>query len=124
MPFVHTGPVDDPVRLRSLFAHAKVVLSTSLYETLPGTLIEGQAAGAWPVSFGRGGQSDIIEHLRSGYIARWLDADDIACGVAHAVDGDHDRASLRESVEARFAAPAVARRYMELFSKILSQKQP
>ncbi len=124
MPFVHTGPVDDPVRLRSLFAHAKVVLSTSLYETLPGTLIEGQAAGAWPVSFGRGGQCDIIEHLRSGYIARWLDADDIACGVAHAVDGDHDRASLRESVEARFAAPAVARRYMELFSKILSQKQP
>lgn len=124
MPFVHTGPVDDPVRMRSLFAHAKVVLSTSLYETLPGTLIEGQAAGAWPVSFGRGGQSDIIEHLRSGYIARWLDADDIACGVAHAVDGDHDRASLRESVEARFAAPAVARRYMELFSKILSQKQP
>ena len=60
VPHVHLGTVADPARLRALYAHARAVLSTSLYETLPGTLIEGQASGAYPVSFGRGGQGDIL----------------------------------------------------------------
>ncbi|MDE6485990.1 MAG: glycosyltransferase [Muribaculaceae bacterium] len=115
VPFVHLGTVADPARLRSLYAHARVVLSTSLYETLPGTLIEGQAAGAWPVSFGRGGQSDIIDPPRTGYIARWLDAADIAAGLARSIDTAPDRDALRRSVCERFAAPAVARRYLSLF---------
>ncbi|MDE6137801.1 MAG: glycosyltransferase, partial [Muribaculaceae bacterium] len=120
VPFVHLGTVADPARLRSLYAHARVVLSTSLYETLPGTLIEGQAAGAWPVSFGRGGQSDIIDPPRTGYIARWLDASDIAAGLARSIDTAPDRAALRRSVCERFAAPAVARRYLSLFRDLRS----
>lgn len=119
MPFVHLGTVTDPVRLRSLFAHARAVLSTSLYETLPGTLIEGQAAGAYPVSFGRGGQCDIVDPPRTGYIARWLDAADIATGLARAIDAAPDREALRRSVCERFAAPAVARRYISLFHDLL-----
>lgn len=119
MEHVHLGPVADPARLRALYAHSRAVLSTSLYETLPGTLIEGQAAGAFPVSFGRGGQSDIVDPPRTGYIARWLDASDIATGLALAIDREPDREALRRSVCERFAAPAVARRYISLFRELI-----
>jgi len=122
IPFVYLGTVSDPVRLRALFAHARAVVSSSLYETLPGTLIEGQAAGAYPVSFGRGGQCDIIDPPRTGYIARWLDAGDMAAGLARAIDMTPDRHALRESVRARFSASAVARRYILLFDSLLSKK--
>ncbi|MBD5277150.1 MAG: glycosyltransferase [Bacteroides sp.] len=119
LPHVQMGAVADASRLRSLYAHARVVLSTSLYETLPGTLIEGQAAGAYPVSFGQGGQRDIIDSPRTGYIAGYLDTADMAAGIARAIDGEPCREELRASVAARFAAPAVAARYIELFEGLL-----
>ena len=118
VPHVHLGTVADPARLRALYAHARAVLSTSLYETLPGTLIEGQASGAYPVSFGRGGQGDIIDPPRTAYIARHLDAADRACGLARAIDIAPDREALRASVVARFSSEVVARRYIQLFREL------
>lgn len=119
LPYVHLGRIDDPARLRSLYAHACAVMSPSLYETLPGTLIEGQASGAYPVCFGRGGQADIVDSPRTGYIARWLDADDFAAGLRHALDSEPDREAMRASVRERFASDAVAARYLALFESLV-----
>lgn len=122
LPHTHLGTISDPRRLRSLYARARAVMSPSLYETLPGTLIEGQASGVYPVCFGRGGQSDIVHSAATGYIARWLDADDFAAGLRHAIDSEPDRRALRASVEERFAADVVASRYEQLFRSSLSIK--
>ncbi|MCM1483515.1 MAG: glycosyltransferase [Muribaculaceae bacterium] len=118
-PHLYLGTVSDPKLLRNIYASAKVVLSTSLYETLPGTLIEGQAAGCLPVTFGRGGQADIVTHLKDGYIAEYRDAESVARGIIWALSQRTDREALHESVRERFAASTVARRYTELFAELL-----
>lgn len=118
-PHQLTGRVHDGKILRHLYASANVVLSTSLYETLPGTLIEGQAAGCLPVSFGRGGQSDIIEHKVNGFIAEYKNPISVAEGIEWALQADVDRDALHESVRARFSAKSVAQRYMALFEELL-----
>lgn len=115
------GRVHDGKILRQLYAVAKVVLSTSLYETLPGTLIEGQAAGCLPVSFGRGGQSDIIEHKVNGYIAEYKNPKSVAEGIEWALQTAVDRDELHESVRIRFSAKSVARRYIDLFQELLGR---
>lgn len=109
------GRINDPKALRLLYARAKIVLSTSLYETLPGTLIEGQAAGCYPVSFGEGGQADIITHLDDGYIARYKDIEDVAEGIMWALKAPDRREELHESVRRRFSSQTIARRYIDLF---------
>lgn len=114
LPYTAIGPVADKDFLHELYAQSTAVLSSSLYETLPGTLIEGQAAGCFPVSFGEGGQADIIDHGATGYIARYRDTADLAAGLGMALDGDFDPQALRDSVESRFGARAVARKYLEL----------
>lgn len=121
-PHVYLGTVSDPKLLRNIYAAAKIVLSTSLYETLPGTLIEGQASGCLPVTFGRGGKSDIVTHLKDGYIARYKDAVSIADGLQWALSQNVDREELHESVRRRFAASSVAQRYIELFNELLARK--
>lgn len=119
----HLGRISDFRILRHMYATAKVVISTSLYETLPGTLIEGQASGALPVTFGRGGQEDIIEHLKTGYIARYKDPVSVAEGIMWAISNTTiSREELHENVRSKFAAPVVARRYIELFDRILTEK--
>ncbi len=117
LPYVSLGTISDPAALRELYSRASAVLSSSLYETLPGTLIEGQAAGAFPVSFGEGGQPDIITHGRTGYIARYLDTADLAEGLRVALSKPVQREVLRESVAARFSAEAVAGRYLSLIGR-------
>ena len=116
------GRVDDPKLVRQLYASSDVVLSTSLYETLPGTLIEGQAAGCLPVTFGRGGQGDIVTHRVDGYIAEYPDPKDIARGILWALNAKVDRQALHDSVGRRFGAESVAKRYIDLYTRLLEKK--
>lgn len=118
----YLGRINDWRMLRQLYASADVVLSSSLYETLPGTLIEGQAAGCLPVSFDRGGQSDIItEHKVNGYIAHYPDTVDLAEGIMWALDQNRDRNALHRSVEERFASRNIALQYIDLFNELLGR---
>lgn len=117
-PHSWVGRINDPETVRALYACSKVVLSTSLYETLPGTLIEGQAAGCLPVTFGSGGQKDIVTHLKDGYIAKYRDAVDVANGIRWALEEKVDRDALHESVRERFSSNEVAKKYIELFKEI------
>lgn len=119
----HLGHISDFRILRHLYATSRVILSTSLYETLPGTIIEGQAAGAIPVTFDRGGQGDIIEHLKTGYIARYKDPVSVAEGIMWALKNTGiTREQLHENVRSRFASDVIARRYIDLFDRILTEK--
>lgn len=120
-PHYHTGRINDPNLLRDLYARSKAVISSSLYETLPGTLIEGQASGCLPVTFGRGGQADIVTHLTDGYIARYGDTRDLAEGIIWALRQKVDRHELHESVRRRFSARTVARSYIGLFGELLDK---
>lgn len=116
------GPVTDFKILRYLYACAKVVVSTSLYETLGGTLVEGQAGGAIPVTFGGDGREDVVTHLKNGYIASYRDSSDIARGILWALDAKIPRQQLHDSVVERFGPQATSQKYIELFSEILDGK--
>lgn len=118
-PHQYVGTINDPRTLRQLYARAKAVLSSSTYETLPGTLIEGLASGALPVTFGRGGQADIVDHLENGYIARYGDYIDFANGIVWALERKVDRNALHEDIRRRFSSASVAARYISLFESLL-----
>ena len=122
----HLGLLYGEDKVRKVYEEADIVISSSLYETLPGTLVEGQAYGCIPVAFNRGGQSDIVDHSRTGWLAPFTgdiktDAAALAAGVAWAAaQGDECRQAARRSVVERFSAPAVARAYISLFNTLLT----
>lgn len=120
LPYVWLGPVNSPSIIRDIYAHSDCVLSTSHYETLPTTIIEGMAAGCVPVTFGYGGQQDIVDHKQTGYIAIYRNADDVANGIRYAMSGAVDRDLMRRTVAERFAAESVAQKYIELFNQIIT----
>ncbi|MDO4512143.1 MAG: glycosyltransferase, partial [Bacteroidales bacterium] len=118
VPYTYVGPVNN-AQLNDLYRHSDIVLSTSLYENLPGTLIEGQASGCLPVTFGKGGQADIVDHLRSGYIADYKSPSSIADGIAWAIDNPANRHWLHQEVERKFSAEVIAQQFIELFREKL-----
>lgn len=116
----HAGRIDDPEAMRREYGQAAAVVSTSLFENLPGTLIEGQAYGCVPVAFDRGGQSDIIAHESDGYLMAWSDdaeerARRVADGIAWALKRPDDiRDIMARKTAERFSYGKVAAEYMNL----------
>jgi glycosyltransferase involved in cell wall biosynthesis len=126
----HLGIIKGEHNVRNLYSGCDIVVSTSLYETLPGTLVEGQAYGCVPVAFNRGGQPDIIDHLKTGYLAAWSDniteaGQRIADGIAWASETLQNDSDILErmdhSARSRFSCESVANRYISLFNSLLNK---
>lgn len=127
IPYVALGHIDNFETIKSIMAHASVILSTSLWETLPGTLVEGLAAGAVAVATHNGGQADIVVDDTLGYLV-----DDNATALGSAIDramtlahttGDEGRRNRHADIAALFGADKVARRYADLFEKLVTRPQ-
>lgn len=126
IPYTHHGSITDRTALQRLYARAAAVVSPSLFETLPGTLIEGMEMGAVPVAFDSGGQKDIVDNGTTGFLApRTGDADTDSAAFADTILGALELARLpdtpqrlRRSVASRFSADAVAHRYLSLIQSI------
>lgn len=128
IPVTHLGRIEGAEALRAAYSRADIVVSSSLFETLPGTLVEGQAFGCVPVAFDRGGQRDIIDHGTTGFLAEY-DADitraaenlaDAIRSAASAISPQMRR-NMYESVNKKFAAGNVAANYISLFNELLSR---
>ena len=122
IPHRHLGMLSGEDAIRQAYDDCDIVVSSSDFETLPGTLIEGQAYGCIPVAFDHGGQRDIIDHKQTGWLAFWDDdpsvrAARLAEGIAwaYANAGRQDLLALmRRKVAERFSSAAVARRMLAL----------
>ena len=114
--------VSDERELSRIYSAANCVVSSSYYETFGQTLIEALACGCIPVSFGNSGQKDIIEHLKTGYLAKEQDVEDLAKSIDWAFHAEISRACLRNQVLRKYSGSAVANQYIHLYNQISKVK--
>ena len=69
-----------------------------------------------PWLFDSGGQSDIISHRTTGYLARPYDTADLAAGMAMGLEQPATAETLRSSAE-RFRASEIASRYLRIIDE-------
>ena len=119
-PYTYVGEVSSPEALSRIYSAADVLVNASDYETFGQTLAEAMACGCTPVSFDRGGQTDIIHHLEDGYLARFGDLDDLVAGIRWALDAHLPADLLRHSVASRFSEEVVARRHITLYESLIT----
>lgn len=134
------GEVYDKSKIEEIYLSHDIVLSTSKWETLPGTLIEGQAYGCLPIAFNSGGQCDIIDDGLTGVLVQRCErrdcvateeetcandaerfADGIKRGVEMVKSGNESlqmAERLHESVSTKFNAEEIARRYLKLIDEM------
>ncbi|MDR2475463.1 MAG: glycosyltransferase family 4 protein [Bacteroidales bacterium] len=121
--YISTGLIRDTSTLARLYVAADVTVVSSLYETFGQTLIEAMACGCPVVSFDNSGQTDIIEHKVNGYLARYKDAEDLACGIRWVLsEASYEELSKNAigKVKQVYDEAVIARQYIELYGKVLS----
>jgi glycosyltransferase involved in cell wall biosynthesis len=119
----YLGSLHDDVSLVTLYSAVDVMVVPSLQENLSNAIMESLACGTPVVGFDIGGNSDMIEHEKNGYLAKPFDTDDLANGiewVLHVSDYDELCHSARQKVLREFDSVVVAKKYIELYKEILS----
>lgn len=125
----HLGFIRGEEKIHDVYSRGDILVSASSYETLPTTLVEAQLFGVIPVSFDRGGQADIIDHLSTGFLAhREPDDSASARNLCHALAAAVEKAEsedylpmlhrMRESAVTRFSPKAVAQKYIDLIRSV------
>ena len=120
LPYTHHGLL-TPGELRDIYSRATVVLSSSKYETMGATLMEGMASGAIPVTYGDAGQTDIVTDGINGFIAPVHTPASLAFALSLALqtarsdqEEDFTPAFLHNEVGRRFSPSTIASRYLSL----------
>lgn len=120
------GSITDTSLLSKLYSAADITLSASLYETFGQTLIEAQACGCIPVSFGNSGQADIIRHKENGYLADYLSVESLAEGIRWGITQgptEISKAGMRDSVLKKYSGEVVADQYIHLYRNLIKREQ-
>jgi glycosyltransferase involved in cell wall biosynthesis len=123
----YVGHLHDDVSLVTLYSAVDVMVVPSLQENLSNAIMESLACGTPVVAFDIGGNSDMIEHKQNGYLAKPFDTTDLKDGIEWVLNlskNVYDELShnARAKVVEKFDSKIVAKKYIELYKEILSDR--
>lgn len=113
---IHFGILNDS-QLRELYNVSDVFLGPSIAEAMGKTFLEAQLCGLPVVCFEETGPADIVEHLHTGYVAKYKDVDELLCGIEFCLNSGMDRNSIRSRAVDLFDISHVAKAYISIYEK-------
>ncbi len=119
------GYLNDEISQILLYSAVDVLVAPSLQENLSNTVMESLLCGTPVVAFNIGGMPDLIDHRKSGYLAKAFDAEDLAKGIVWTIENDdrHNKLSrcAREAAKMKYNLQKVAHQYLSLYEDVLHQ---
>ena len=109
-------------QLRAAYRASDVMVTPSLSENLSNIIMESLSCGTPVVSFDIGGNSDLIEHKRNGYLAKSIDTEELAQGINYCLTNNTDSTlsdAARTKVLKCFNTDVVGRLYTELYKQMI-----
>jgi glycosyltransferase involved in cell wall biosynthesis len=116
------GSFSDNASLALAYSAADVFLCPSREDNLPNTVAEALACGTPCVAFDTNGLPDMIEHQKTGWLAKPFDPVDLASGIkwvlAHAHPEDLRKAARAKAVS-DYSMAVMTERYSRLYTEVL-----
>jgi glycosyltransferase involved in cell wall biosynthesis len=122
-PTVSLGLLHDDVALALAYAASDVLVVPSVQEAFGRVAAEALACGTPVVAFKETGVADAVEPGRTGYLADFASAEDLAAGVRLLLqsDGRSLRRNAREAAVNHFSIERQAETYSEFYTAILTR---
>lgn len=117
----YLGRLHDDVSLKVMYSALDLIAVPSLQENLSNVIMESLACGTPVVAFDIGGNSDMVEHLQNGYLAKPFESKDLARGIDWVLNEPSEilRERARSKVLNDFESTKIAKRYIDLYKEIL-----
>ena len=120
----YLGYLHDDISLITLYSAVDAMVVPSLQENLSNAIMESLACGTPVVAFNIGGNSDMIEHKKNGYLAEPFNTRDLADGIEWILQNENYNKlcrNAREKVVKEFDSRIIAMKYLKLYEHILEK---
>ncbi|MCD7850877.1 MAG: glycosyltransferase family 4 protein [Parabacteroides sp.] len=122
VPIHPMGYLSDESKIVELYNAVDVFITSSLEENLPNTIMESMACGTPCVGFEIGGIPEMIDHKKNGYVANYMDANDLASGIQWILNTP-ERQILSEAcfmkINEKYSESVVVKLYVQLYKNLL-----
>ena len=110
------GRLSDDYSINLAYNAADVFVVPSLADNQPTTVVESMCCGTAVVGFNIGGIPDMISHRENGYLAKYLDAEDIANGIKFCIEN-----KIKGKLLPVFERDTVVSKHIELINSIVTK---
>ena len=115
--------VTNEETLAAYYAAADIFLYPWLAESFGLVVAEALACGLPVVSFAAGALPELVDHQKTGYIARYADMQDLISGIRWLLGrSEYERRKMRDNAVAKissgFTIDHMTRQYIELYEKL------
>jgi glycosyltransferase involved in cell wall biosynthesis len=124
IPIFATGFITNPYILAAFYNVCDVVVCPSIVESLSHLCLESLFCGVPVAAFRTGGIPDVVEHKKTGYLAKPFDIDDLYRGILYCIDNyaELSHNSLRKA-ETDFDAETIIKKHIELYKKVIKSQE-
>jgi glycosyltransferase involved in cell wall biosynthesis len=115
------GSVYDEARLALIYSAADVFVCPSREDNLPNTVAEALACGTPCAAFAVNGLPDMLEHQKTGWLAKPFDSAELAEGIGWLVEHPQPselRQAAREKAVSDYSMRVMGDRYMALYEDV------
>lgn len=117
----------DDSHLAKYYSAADLFIYPTLADTFPYVILESMACGTPVVSFQAGGVPEQLEHLETGYIAKYKDLEDFLKGILLFMENKRFRMTAsqkaREVIEEKFTLDRSIDEYEKLYHEIWEKRK-
>ena len=118
------GPIGSNRTLVELYSAADVMVVPSLEENLSLSVVESMACGTPVVAFRIGGNPDMIEHKKNGYLVDMISETELANGIRWILEQPEDvsiRKNARASAVEKYSKEVIIPKYIDFYHSIITQ---
>ncbi|MFH1457242.1 MAG: glycosyltransferase family 4 protein [Patescibacteria group bacterium] len=119
------GRVYDDITLNLLYSAADVMIVPSKQENLSCSIMESLSCGTPVVAFDIGGNSDMIEHKKNGFLVKPFEPRDMANGIEWIINNENLELSknARKKVIENFSVPIITKKYIEVYKEAMAKNK-
>ncbi len=114
----YTGRLSNVEKISKAYSAAEVFVAPSLQDNLPNTVIESLACGTPVVAFNIGGMPDMIEHKTNGYLAKYLNVEDLSIGIDFCLN-ELVNSDISVQAQSKYHSKNIAEKYISLYKKTI-----
>ena len=124
IPFkvTYLGNVNDKQNLVKLYSACDITISPSRRDNLSNVIMESLSCATPVACFDIGGNSDMVDQRKNGFLAQAFDTSDLANGIDWILNNDSYeelQKNAREKVVKKFDSKVIASKYLEIYKDIL-----
>jgi FkbM family methyltransferase len=127
-PVYNFGHLTDEIDLAVIYSMADVFVLPSLEDNLPNIVLEAMACGTPVVGFDVGGIPDMVEHQKTGYLAKLRDVKSLNEGIKWVLSASSEGIDIsqacRKKVEELYTPNAQAKAYENLYRRLTRKTTP